>query len=72
MTRIKHLVQLKAALGIAGVETTESTWFHQARGPEEQRARIDLLIDPTRGTIPSHPVRLLRPVRPGLELEGRS
>ncbi|MEZ4223433.1 MAG: ATP-binding protein [Polyangiaceae bacterium] len=42
---IKHLAQLKTALGIAGVETTESTWFHQARGPDEQGAQIDLLID---------------------------
>lgn len=42
---IKHAVQLKATLGIAAVETTQSTWFHQAHGDEEQGAQIDLLID---------------------------
>jgi len=43
---LKHTQQLKAALGIAGVNTTESAWRYLPRpGAEERGAQIDLLID---------------------------
>jgi len=41
----KHIRQLKRALGIAAVETTESSWLHRARNEGEDGAQIDLLID---------------------------
>lgn len=41
----RHVPQLKQALGIAGVETTEGCWLHRASGPDEEGAQIDLLID---------------------------
>lgn len=44
----KHVANLKRALGISGVETTESVWQHRprlgAKSPE-RGAQIDLLID---------------------------
>jgi AAA+ ATPase superfamily predicted ATPase len=40
---LKHVPQLKKALGIAGVYTEESAWRHAAK--EESGAQIDLLID---------------------------
>lgn len=39
----KHAPQIKRALGIAGVSTTESGWLH--RGHDQPGAQIDLLID---------------------------
>jgi hypothetical protein len=42
---LKHSRQLKQALGIAGVETTESAWTHRSMGDSPPGAQIDLLID---------------------------
>ncbi len=42
----KHVQQIKKALGIAGVLTTESVWRYASKG-EEQGTQIDLLIDRT-------------------------
>lgn len=42
---LKHADALRRALGISGVETTESTWQHRPRDDDEQGAQIDLLID---------------------------
>jgi uncharacterized protein len=42
---LKHAAQIKKALGIAGVLTTESVWRHAPAGKEEQGVQIDLLID---------------------------
>jgi uncharacterized protein len=48
---LKHSRQLKAALGIAAVETLESTWRSPASGGSESGAQIDLLIDRKDATI---------------------
>lgn len=48
---IKHTEQLKHALGISGVETDESSWFHVPRSSDEDGAQIDLLIDRRDDTI---------------------
>lgn len=45
MLCLKHVPQIKAALGIAAVETSESAWLHRARSPAEEGAQIDLCID---------------------------
>ena len=43
---LKHVDRLKAALGISGVQTTESAWqYRPATGSNEEGAQIDLLID---------------------------
>lgn len=42
---LKHAWQLKKALGIAGVETTESGWSHRPTDDSLPGAQIDLLID---------------------------
>jgi hypothetical protein len=43
---LKHTLRLKAALGIAGVETTEAPWRYQAAAKSHiPGAQIDLLID---------------------------
>lgn len=42
---LRHAWQLKCALGIAGVETTESAWSHRASGDCPAGAQIDLVID---------------------------
>ncbi len=42
---LKHIPQIKRALGIQGVETDESTWFYQPRNKDEEGAQIDLVID---------------------------
>jgi len=47
---LKHARQLKAALGIASVETLESTWRTSASA-EGSGAQIDLLIDRKDATI---------------------
>lgn len=42
---LRHVPQLKKALGIAAVETVESTWRHGSTTPGDDGAQIDLLID---------------------------
>jgi uncharacterized protein len=43
---LKHVIQIKKALGIAGVLTEESSWrFHPAKGSGRSGAQIDLLLD---------------------------
>jgi AAA+ ATPase superfamily predicted ATPase len=42
---IKHIRQLKHALGIAGVETEEAGWVHRPVDRSDTGAQIDLLID---------------------------
>lgn len=43
---IKHLANLKKALGISGVLTSASSWaYKRAKGSEEKGTQIDLLID---------------------------
>jgi uncharacterized protein len=42
---LKHAAQLKQALGIEAVETTESAWDHRPREDGLSGAQIDLLID---------------------------
>lgn len=42
---LKHVRQLKQALGIAAVDTVESSWHVRSGGPGQQGAQIDLLID---------------------------
>jgi len=41
---LKHADRLRAALGIAGVQTEESTWRHRS-GDDSDGAQIDLVID---------------------------
>jgi hypothetical protein len=49
---LKHALRLKAALGIAGVETTQSPWHNRpAAGSGIPGAQVDLLIDRRDGTI---------------------
>jgi len=47
---LKHASRIKAALGIGGVQTTESPWRH-AGSEIAPGAQIDLLIDRADGTI---------------------
>jgi hypothetical protein len=42
---LKHVRQLKQALGIAGVETTESAWSYRRKDDSLAGAQIDLLLD---------------------------
>lgn len=42
---LKHIPQMKTALGISGVLTEEASWHHRARGKGDDGAQIDLLID---------------------------
>ncbi len=42
---LKHAEALRRALGISGVETSESTWQRRPQDAGEQGAQIDLLID---------------------------
>ena len=42
---LRHIDQIKAALGIAGVKTSVSTWRHRADKLCPQGAEIDLVID---------------------------
>jgi hypothetical protein len=44
-TCLKHVSALKAALGIAGVETVEGSWEHRADKTLPDGAQIDLVID---------------------------
>lgn len=41
---LQHSAQIKAALGIAGVETGESAWRCVSRDPDVKGAQIDLVI----------------------------
>jgi hypothetical protein len=42
---LKHVRQIKRALGIEGVETTEGGWRHHPADRSDRGAQIDLLID---------------------------
>ena len=42
---LQHAAQIKAALGIAGVETRESAWRCISRDPDVKGAQIDLVIE---------------------------
>ncbi len=42
---LKHFSQIKAALGIANVQTQESSWLYRAITPDDEGAQIDMLID---------------------------
>ncbi|MFZ4099266.1 MAG: AAA family ATPase [Chlamydiia bacterium] len=42
---LKHVAQIKRALGIAAVLTSESQWAYRPRDPSEKGAQIDLIID---------------------------
>ncbi len=49
---LKHIEKLKAALGIANVETKEGPWYYRAvSGSDIPGAQIDLLIDRRDNTI---------------------
>jgi hypothetical protein len=48
---LKHTAQIKSALGIAAVETSESAWFYRAATKAEFGAQIDLIIDRKDGCI---------------------
>lgn len=47
----RHVPQIKRALGIAGVQTTHSSWLHRADATWPQGSQIDLLIDRADHTI---------------------
>jgi hypothetical protein len=47
---LKHALQIKAALGISGVQTTEAPWRHRAAA-DGSGTQIDLLIDRADDTI---------------------
>ena len=44
---LKHIAQLKHALGISGVRTEEASWFYRPKpnSDRDEGAQIDLLID---------------------------
>lgn len=42
---LKHIHQIKNALGIAGIITEESIWRYASKNKQEKGAQIDLLID---------------------------
>ena len=48
---LRHLWQLKAALGISGVETETSAWRYQPKTSDEKGTQIDLLIDRKDGVV---------------------
>ncbi len=48
---LKHMTNLKRALGIGAVETIESQWHHRTSDPDEFGAQIDLMIDRRDGCI---------------------
>lgn len=48
---IKHVLQIKQALGIAGVETEAASWRYRPAAADERGAQIDLLIDRRDGII---------------------
>ncbi|MBP5545505.1 MAG: ATP-binding protein [Kiritimatiellae bacterium] len=42
---LRHSAQIKAALGISGIETKESAWRCSSRDPDVKGAQIDLVIE---------------------------
>jgi len=48
---LKHIQQLKRALGIEAVDTTEASWRYRPADASETGAQIDLLIDRRDGCI---------------------
>lgn len=42
---LKHVPQIKKALGISGVYTEQSAWRYVAQTPDEDGAQVDLLLD---------------------------
>lgn len=48
---LKHVAQIKAALGVAGVQTNASSWRHRAQTAQDRGAQIDLVIDRRDGVI---------------------
>ena len=42
---LKHIYQIKKALGISGISTIESGWWYIPKTGEEKGAQIDLVID---------------------------
>ncbi|MDF7826250.1 AAA family ATPase [Pontiellaceae bacterium B12227] len=48
---LKHVRQIKAALGIASLQTESSAWRHQPKSTQEKGAQIDLLIDRADGVV---------------------
>jgi hypothetical protein len=42
---LRHVEEIKRALGISGVETEDAPWFHRATEPADEGAQIDLVID---------------------------
>ena len=48
---MKHLPQIRQALGIAGIETNESAWTYRPTSRKSNGAQIDLLIDRADGCI---------------------
>ena len=48
---LRHIRELKRALGIAAVETQESAWHHRPQCPEDRGVQVDLLIDRADGCI---------------------
>lgn len=42
---LKHIPQLKKAMGIEAVYSEESVWRHRPRTPDDKGAQIDLIID---------------------------
>jgi len=47
----KHAPEIKRALGISGIQTAETGWFHRSRGGSDPGAQIDLLIDRSDGCV---------------------
>ena len=45
MLCLKHVKQLRQALGIASVQTTHTAWRYRPKSKKEAGAQIDLLID---------------------------
>ena len=42
---LKHIYQIKKALGVSGISTVESGWWYIPKTEEEKGAQIDLVID---------------------------
>ncbi len=57
---LKHVPQIKHALGISGVQTTQSDWRYRARDKEDKGAQIDLLIDRQDGVINACEIKFSR------------
>ncbi len=48
---LKHVRQIKAALGIAALQTESSAWRHRPKSPQKKGTQIDLLIDRNDGVV---------------------